>query len=126
MLAEWVRVCEKYKKYYGMTAESRFYQFAVVASDEGITFAHNYAALYFAYVEHNYDEALKRLSLLCYCDVDFVKKGDVQVMLDSLNYCVKNIEKRKVPKIEIIIKYLSSAGFDIYKNENGDYKLRKK
>ena len=118
-LATWCNIYEKYSKHY----TERYNRFVVTASDEGIIFAHTYAAAYFNF-KKDFDELFRRLNLLCSSNIHLTK-GDVSGILNELNYYLQlgNIETAQVKSI---IEYLSKIGFNIFKNECGYYNLRKR
>lgn len=119
-LATWCNVYEKYNKHYFNT--ERYNQFIVSASDEGITFAHIYAASYFAH-ERNFDEFFRRINLLCSPAIHLTR-GEVSGILNELNHYLW-LGNKETASFKGAIDYLSQNGFDIYQNQGGYYSLCK-
>ena len=117
-LATWCNIYEKYSKHYFNT--ERYNRFVVTASDEGIAFAHLYAANYFNF-KKDFDELFRRLSLLCFSNIHLTK-GDVSGILSELNNYLQ-LGNSETAQVKSIIEYLSKIGFNIFKNECGYYNL---
>lgn len=120
VLATWCNVFGKYNKHYFNT--ERYNQFVVSASDEGIAFAHTYAAAYFAH-ERNFDEFFRRINLLCSPNIHLTRE-EVSAILNELNHYLW-LENKETGPFKGTIDFLSQNGFDIYKNQGGYYSLRK-
>lgn len=123
-LSTWLDIYEIYhKRYYFLKEKNNIYeQFIVASSDAGIQSAHSHACTLFVY-KKDVKEFEKRIRML-FDSYNYLTVGDVKGILRNINHYIMcgNI---MTDKIYEIIQKVISKGFEIEKNENGLYYLKK-
>ena len=121
-LKTWVDIYEHYMNRYEKVEHNHkaLNEFIVCASDLGVVYAHLLAASLFLYSNRDYEEAERRILMLCESKIELTTY-DVHGILDIINQIDKKTEG-----IQKIIKDLQEKGFEIEQYENGVYELDKR